>query len=536
MILDNLDDPSFLKSCGPGLEAAANASARQLGSYIPHCQHGSVLVTSRMRTAALQLVEDADIIAVEPMQEEEATQLFRNKLGQRDEAYTAELAAALDYMPLAIVQAAAYVLQRRPRYSLQRYLREFRNSDIKKVDLLSLEAGHLRRDTEAKNAILTTWQISFDYIKMIRPSAADLLSLMCFCDREGIPEYLLRSHIDPHEAHLNVSGTVDVTDGKRSIGNSDGGSYLDRTAELDDDAMDIDGIESHGGSDDSISEREFDFNDQDSFENDIFTLRSFSFITANEDGTTFGMHKLVQLATIEWLKAQDTYGQRRQRFLEKLANAMPLATHNNLSICKNLFPYAKRVASECPTFWGRGQWEEAERLYLDVIDMQTQTPHLGADHPKTLCTKTALASLYWERDQWERAEELWLEVVNTQTARLGIDHSDTLCTRLLLASTLSQRRQWERAEELYLDLINTQTAKLGADHPDTLLAKTALAADYVNQKRWTDAEQILVLVLQAHVARVGVDHGDSQLCIKFLSVVYILHAIETCWASIGGRS
>jgi len=35
----------------------------------------------------------------------------------------------------------------------------------------------------ASNVILTTWQISFDYIGSKRQSATDLLSLMSFFDR-----------------------------------------------------------------------------------------------------------------------------------------------------------------------------------------------------------------------------------------------------------------------------------------------------------------------------------------------------------------
>jgi hypothetical protein len=41
----------------------------------------------------------------------------------------------------------------------------------------------------------------------------------------------------------------------------------------------------------------------DGFEDDILILRIYSFISINTDSTTFEMHRLVQLATREWLKA-----------------------------------------------------------------------------------------------------------------------------------------------------------------------------------------------------------------------------------------
>lgn len=53
-------------------------------------------------------------------------------------------------MPLPIMQAAVYITQRAPRYSVQQYLEDFRKSDRKKASLLNYKVDHLRRDPEAK--------------------------------------------------------------------------------------------------------------------------------------------------------------------------------------------------------------------------------------------------------------------------------------------------------------------------------------------------------------------------------------------------
>lgn len=97
------------------------------------------------------------MISVEPMNEVQASVLFRRKLGENeDRVGIEELTAALEYMPLAIVQAAAYIAQKAPRCSVQQYLAEFRRSDRKRTTLLDSEAGQLRRDYEAKNSIIIT--------------------------------------------------------------------------------------------------------------------------------------------------------------------------------------------------------------------------------------------------------------------------------------------------------------------------------------------------------------------------------------------
>jgi hypothetical protein len=160
-----------------------NRFTQPLFTYLPQSQNGSILITTRTRSVALRLVGESDIIAVESMDEGHAVALLEMKLGTQSERNgIAELAAALEFMPLAIVQAAAYIRQRAPRFSVRQYIKDIYKSDRRKTSLLNHEAGHLRRDWEAKSLIIITWQISFNHISQSRPSAANLLSLMSFFD------------------------------------------------------------------------------------------------------------------------------------------------------------------------------------------------------------------------------------------------------------------------------------------------------------------------------------------------------------------
>ncbi|KAK8142848.1 hypothetical protein G3M48_008096 [Beauveria asiatica] len=335
IVLDNVDDASFLKLPSLDREGAPTTTKgtypRELMTCIPYCHHGSILITSRSKGAALELVEHANIIAIEPMNENDALRLFQNKLGQSDdEAYTIELAAALECMPLAIVQAAAYVVQRRPRYSVRKYLDEFRISDRRKASLLSLMGGELRRDAEAKNTILITWHISFNYIRKTRPSAADLLSLMSFCDRQGIPEFLLcgqgnhtqgageRSRHDASDPRMRfewVRRIIKVLRYKCGTRHqSSRTNHLDVGDEHNTDASDGEAIDSGSGSNSDSTQRRSNYGGIDEFDTDIITLRNFSFISVNEDGTIFEMHRLVQLATLEWLRAHEAYERWEHQF------------------------------------------------------------------------------------------------------------------------------------------------------------------------------------------------------------------------------
>src|SRR5271156_6626214 len=103
-------------------------------------------MTTRSGEVASKLVEQSDIIAVEPMDEAHALELFEKKMGKQDDSKdVVDLATALEFMPLAIVQAAAYISQRAPRCSVRQYIEKFQKTDKGKTRLLTYEAGHRRR-------------------------------------------------------------------------------------------------------------------------------------------------------------------------------------------------------------------------------------------------------------------------------------------------------------------------------------------------------------------------------------------------------
>lgn len=128
------------------------------------------------------------------MNESQGLQLLRNKLLDtvtKEEGV--ELLHALDYIPLAITQAAAYINQR-TRMTILGYLNKIRANDKTRGNLLNWDLGDLRRDESASNSVVITWQMLFNRIRQERSSAADLLSLMSFFNPQGILELILRRY------------------------------------------------------------------------------------------------------------------------------------------------------------------------------------------------------------------------------------------------------------------------------------------------------------------------------------------------------
>jgi hypothetical protein len=72
--------------------------------YLPQCQNGTILIITRSRDIARKLVEQHDIIEVEPMSKSDVLELFAKKLGgDNGRNNTTELVIALEFIPLAII-------------------------------------------------------------------------------------------------------------------------------------------------------------------------------------------------------------------------------------------------------------------------------------------------------------------------------------------------------------------------------------------------------------------------------------------------
>lgn len=145
------------------------------------------------------IVEDTDaILNVGPMMDKDATALFGRtlkKLQQNvDQDDLVRLARELDFMPLAVTQAAAYINQL-DSMSVSQYLDRLARGDLDRETLLQKDIRDPRRDGRASNSIIVTWHTTFERIRQVQPSAARLLALMISFDREGIPEAFCRSNM-----------------------------------------------------------------------------------------------------------------------------------------------------------------------------------------------------------------------------------------------------------------------------------------------------------------------------------------------------
>ena len=181
LVLDNADIKADFFS-------KENSTFNGLARFIPRGGHGTVIVTTRDLGLADE-VADSNILFKDMMEEAQAVQLFKKHYPaaiHHEHGLIIQLLRALQCLPLAIVQVAAY-LRRNMACSLTNYIELFKTCQRRR---LSQPFKDLRREANSET-ILTTLSITFRQVRERSPLSGSLLKLIACIDRQNIPHELL---------------------------------------------------------------------------------------------------------------------------------------------------------------------------------------------------------------------------------------------------------------------------------------------------------------------------------------------------------
>ncbi|KAH7356026.1 hypothetical protein BKA66DRAFT_515754 [Pyrenochaeta sp. MPI-SDFR-AT-0127] len=482
MIVDNVDDEITVSSQRGGQSIS-------LASLLPQSDHGAIVLTSRNADVARSLVgRQQDIIMVGAMSEGEAVNLLQNKLGDGPWHDATKLVKALDCIPLAIAQAAAYISRLGSRMSVAKYLSELK--EVKKtVQLLQKAASDTRRDGEALNSVLTTWQISFEHILQKQPSAAHLLSFMSFFNQQGIPEFMVRH-------------------------------YTDKDSE-----------EKDNLSDSRLEEEDIDF------EEDVALLHAFSLIGTTERENEFEMHRLVQLATRIWLRSTNTDRKWHRVFIQVMAQEFPDGEYANWPRCRALFPHVlPMVEQEGLTIgktdewalllnnagwyaWRQGLFAQAEGMASKALKIRKEA--LDADNYSTLLSSSLLGSILTDLGKYKEAESMYRQTLAASEKVFGLEHPDTMTVINNLALVLDRQGKYKEAESMHRQTLAASEKVLGLEHPDTMTVINNLALVLDRQGKDKEAESMHRQTLAASEKVLGLEHPDTLISMNNLGVVLV---------------
>lgn len=208
LVLDNANEVDLWTS--PFTSEAGN---KQLIDYMPQSRHGAIIWTTHDQKVATTVAREKTV-AVPEINKAGASKMMRNYLINPDLTKAGEdilpgLLQKLTYLPLAIVQAAAYINE--TGISLAEYEVLFSDRDEEVIELLSEGFEDDSRYTDTENTVAKTWLISFEQIRRRSSLAFDYLGLMACVDPKDIPRSLLPlSEGSSRKQQTDVIGILDA--------------------------------------------------------------------------------------------------------------------------------------------------------------------------------------------------------------------------------------------------------------------------------------------------------------------------------------
>ncbi|WP_449338409.1 FxSxx-COOH system tetratricopeptide repeat protein [Streptomyces chartreusis] len=437
IILDDLADPADVRGMWPSTSPI-----------------GQTVATTRRRDAVLTGPSRRPV-AVGIFTADEAVDYLTTTLESHARCERADqlagLSADLGYLPLALSQAVAYIVDAGLSCADYRTLLADRARTL--TDLLP-EPGALPDGQSL--TVAAAWSLSIERADRLRPRglARATLQLAAMLDPNGIPAPLFTSR--PTLAYLT----------SHQAAGSTGFSRQNPAKVTEDDAVGA-----------------------------LRALHRLSLIDHNADTPhqAVRVHNLIQRAVREplpkslleelALTAADALTaswpdiERDTTLAQALrANTNSLTQHAELFLWRTNPPppNAHSVLFRAVTSLGDAGQASAARIEAQKL-VHTATRRFGPAHHQTLTAREQLAHWRGEAGDAAGAAEAFEQLVPDRNRVQGPDHPDILAARAQLARWRGEAGDPSLAETAYTDLLAARKRVLGADHPDTLTARHELA-------------------------------------------------------------
>jgi hypothetical protein len=389
-------------------------------AFLPPAGAGQVLITSQNPNWP-----HGQALEVPPLSAETATDFLVTRTGDPDRRAAEDLAGALDGLPLALEQAAAYTLA--TGGTLAGYLSLFRQ---RRAEMLSRG-----EPTGYPGTVATTWSLAFTRLEQSAPEAIGLLRLLAFCAPDAIP------------LHLLLRPRPGLTD-----------ELIPQVA-----AVLVPLLEDELAANDAIA-----------------ALRQYSLVRPVGDGAV-SVHRLVQAVTADQMP-EELAAQWRQATAAVIEAAIPTnpSQPETWPECALLLPHAQAALTagslgmlHIANYVGHsGSYAAARDLYQKALEA------LGPGHPYSLTALGTLADWAGQAGDAAPARDQWAGLLRLYERFLGPEHPDTLHARLNLAAWTGDAGDPVGARDQFAALLPVMKRTLGAEHEYTLSTRNNLA-------RWT---------------------------------------------------
>ncbi|KAJ6483209.1 P-loop containing nucleoside triphosphate hydrolase protein [Mycena sanguinolenta] len=484
LFFDNADDPAI-----------------NLSRFFAKCSHGNIIITTRNPGLRAYGAHSQ----VSDMEESDAVALLLQRACQKpshtNESLASEIVKELAYLPLAIIQAGAYISE---SGALDTFLDLYREN---RTELLKTKPAQGHDDYTW--TVYTTWQMSFD--KLSKPAAIFLL-LCSFLHRDGITEDIFsRAATQLIRESSHAQSTPQRLSSERHQLHSLSDQKIANASDF------LSHFLGPTGKWESFR-----------FMQIINKIRAYSLINFNAEGKSFSIHPLVHNWSRTIIDNPEPYAQCLNDILgmsssevaakDQELESLRLVSHVHFFMQTAPNTEVKFYLDYANIYRWAGQYTSA--MELDVMTLKHRRKHLGDDHLDTLNAMQNLAITYQKLGQYDKAKQLEVVVLDKRRKLHGEDPLHTVVAVNNLAVTYRSLGQYDKAEQLQVVVLEERRKLLGDEHLETLQAMYNLALTYGNLGQYDKAEQLEVVALEKWRKLLGDDHLGTLKAMNNLGWTY----------------
>ncbi|MEV6055955.1 FxSxx-COOH system tetratricopeptide repeat protein [Streptomyces sp. NPDC052107] len=496
IVLDDVADPEALHGLWP-----------------PASPHGRTLVTTRRRDAALT-GRQRRLINVGLFTRTEALAYLTTALAAHDrhepDEQLAALAADLGHLPLALSQAAAYLIDSGQTAAAYRTLLADRTATL-------ADAAPAVLPDDQTRTMSAAWSLSIERADTLPPAglARPMLQLAAFLDPNGIPETVLTS--PPALAHLTAERAgyrrpeatgEDATGALRALHRL---SLIDHTPNQT--------VRVHELIQRAVRERL-----PDDHKHPAARTAADALLAAWPDverDTTLAQALRANTTALTSCAADALYQPGVHTVLYRMGTSLGESGqvtaavdhfhHLAATTRRQLGPdHLDTLTARHDLAYWRGEAGDAAGAATALAELlEDRVRVLGPHHPDTSTTRGNLA--YWRGWAGDAAgaATAFAELLEDRVRVVGPDHPDTLNTRHNLAYWRGVAGDAAGAATAFAELLEDRVRVVGPDHPHTLNTRHNLARWRGEAGDAAGAATALAELLEDHVRVLGPDHPDT---------------------------
>ncbi|XP_014467386.1 PREDICTED: uncharacterized protein LOC106740649 isoform X3 [Dinoponera quadriceps] len=501
-----------------------------------------ILITSRN-----QKWSNIQVLQLGVFDEEEATEFIKKSLNIENDAqkkYIKELANRLQFFPLALQQAVAYIRVQdenlknvESKFTISDYLERYREKTKELLDFKFPEDS----DNDYSKTILATWNVTLDMVRQRESGndALDILNIVSYLAPEDIPIKIVLNLINDE---TKLSSAIELLQQYSMINYNLEHKMLNlhrlvqqvtriqleeqnREEEILIKALmlfDKNNVNS-GNVDHAISVWNYSsrYNTLVNMFSPISSYINVELINSAryEEAYSFGL-KVLELLSSPLLDSPFTCDGLLSTKNNIAGALLKLGKYDlALKVFQEVFNIEKVIfgRSDHPkiltvksnialVLCNQGKYNEALKYYQEILDIYKIT--LEENHPHILSTKHDIAAILLIQGKYDEALQMLQEICNSEEVTLGKNHSQTLNTKNSIASALGHLSKCDEALQIYRAICNIQEAALTKNHPEILLIKKNIAGMLLMQGKYNDALQTYQEVFNIEKEILGESHPD----------------------------